>query len=58
MLDDTVDHRFTEQFLANLEMEIDINGSDYIICQHEDHSGALSALLAKIQTHRLLHGWR
>ncbi|MGF1851918.1 anaerobic nitric oxide reductase flavorubredoxin [Vibrio gigantis] len=50
VLVDTVDHRFTEQFLANLEMEIDINEIDYIICQHaeEDHSGALSALLAKI----------
>ncbi|PMM06424.1 nitric oxide reductase [Vibrio kanaloae] len=50
VLVDTVDHRFTEQFLANLEVEIDINDIDYIICQHaeEDHSGALSALLAKI----------
>ncbi|MFM2600285.1 anaerobic nitric oxide reductase flavorubredoxin [Vibrio fortis] len=50
VLVDTVDQRFTDQFLANLEMEIDLNEIDYIICQHaeEDHSGALAALLAKI----------
>ncbi|MGV2987956.1 anaerobic nitric oxide reductase flavorubredoxin [Vibrio sp. E150_011] len=50
VLIDTVDHRFSHQFLQNLEMEIDLNTIDYIVINHaeEDHSGALSALLEKI----------
>ncbi|USD58786.1 anaerobic nitric oxide reductase flavorubredoxin [Vibrio sp. SCSIO 43140] len=50
VLIDTVDHKFDEQFLANLEQEIDLNQIDYIITQHaeHDHAGALSALMAKI----------
>lgn len=50
VLVDTVDHRFSHQFLQNLEMEIDLNEIDYIVMNHaeEDHSGALTALMAKI----------
>ncbi|CAM2955032.1 anaerobic nitric oxide reductase flavorubredoxin [Vibrio rarus] len=50
VLIDTVDHRFSHQFLQNLEMEIDLNSIDYIVINHaeEDHSGALSALLERI----------
>lgn len=50
VLIDTVDHRFSQQFIQNLEMEIDLNQIDYIVINHaeEDHAGALSALLAKI----------
>ncbi|MCG9728487.1 anaerobic nitric oxide reductase flavorubredoxin [Shewanella sp. Isolate13] len=50
VLIDTVDHRFSQQFIQNLEMEIDLNQIDYIIINHaeEDHSGALVALMAKI----------
>ena len=50
VLIDTVDHRFSQQFLANLAMEIDLHSIDYIIINHaeEDHAGALSALMAEI----------
>ncbi len=50
VLIDTVDHRFSQQFIQNLEMEIDLNEIDYIVINHaeEDHAGALGALLAKI----------
>ncbi|OZS42420.1 anaerobic nitric oxide reductase flavorubredoxin [Photobacterium sanguinicancri] len=50
VLIDTVDHQFDEQFIANLEQEIDLNQIDYIITQHaeHDHAGALSTLMAKI----------
>lgn len=50
ILIDTVDHQFDEQFIANLEQEIDLNQIDYIITQHaeHDHAGALSTLMAKI----------
>ena len=50
VLIDTVDHRFSQQFVQNLEMEIDLNQIDYIVINHaeEDHTGALGALLAKI----------
>lgn len=50
VLIDTVDHRFSQQFVQNLEMEIDLNQIDYIVINHaeEDHAGALGALLAKI----------
>ncbi|MBR9728569.1 anaerobic nitric oxide reductase flavorubredoxin [Shewanella intestini] len=50
VLIDTVDHRFSHQFIQNLAMEIDLNTIDYIVINHaeEDHSGALSALMEKI----------
>ncbi|MEM5506763.1 anaerobic nitric oxide reductase flavorubredoxin [Shewanella frigidimarina] len=50
VLIDTVDHRFSLQFIQNLEMEIDLDKIDYIVINHaeEDHSGALAALMAKI----------
>lgn len=50
VLIDTVDHKFSEQFIAQLEQLIDLNDIDYIVTQHaeHDHAGALSALMAKI----------
>lgn len=50
VLIDTVDHRFSQQFLQNLEMMIDLNEIDFIVVNHaeEDHSGALPALMEKI----------
>ena len=50
VLIDTVDTRFSREFIQNLELEIDLNDIDYIVVNHaeEDHSGALSALMAKI----------
>ncbi len=50
VLIDTVDHRFSYEFIQQLEMEIDLNKIDYIVINHaeEDHAGALSALLSKI----------
>ncbi|WP_063659265.1 anaerobic nitric oxide reductase flavorubredoxin [Aliivibrio fischeri] len=50
VLIDTVDHRFSHQFIQNLEMEIDLASIDYIVINHaeEDHSGALAALMEKI----------
>lgn len=50
VLIDTVDHRFSYEFIQQLEMEIDLNKIDYIVVNHaeEDHAGALSALLNKI----------
>ncbi|EGQ9764711.1 anaerobic nitric oxide reductase flavorubredoxin [Vibrio alginolyticus] len=50
VLIDTVDHRFSQQFIQNLEMEIDLKSIDFIVVNHaeEDHSGALSALMEKI----------
>ncbi|MCX4186873.1 anaerobic nitric oxide reductase flavorubredoxin [Methylophaga sp. OBS4] len=50
VLIDTVDHRFSKQFLQNLEMEIELSSIDYIVINHaeEDHSGALCALMDKI----------
>ncbi|MFT6987215.1 MAG: anaerobic nitric oxide reductase flavorubredoxin [Psychromonas sp.] len=50
VLIDTVDHRFSLQFIQNLEMEIDLDKIDFIVINHaeEDHSGALPALMAKI----------
>lgn len=50
VLIDTVDHRFSQQFIQNLEMEIDLKQIDFIVINHaeEDHAGALGALLEKI----------
>lgn len=50
VLIDTVDHRFSQQFLQNLEREIDLESIDFIVVNHaeEDHSGAMSALMERI----------
>ncbi|WP_140918630.1 anaerobic nitric oxide reductase flavorubredoxin [Limnobaculum xujianqingii] len=50
VLIDTVDKKFSRDFIANLEQEIDLNAIDYIIINHaeEDHAGALSELMARI----------
>ncbi|QIZ77208.1 anaerobic nitric oxide reductase flavorubredoxin [Ferrimonas lipolytica] len=50
VLIDTVDHRFSHEFVRNLENEIDLNLIDFIVINHaeEDHAGALAALLEKI----------
>ncbi|WP_076414386.1 anaerobic nitric oxide reductase flavorubredoxin [Shewanella sp. UCD-KL12] len=50
VLIDTVDHKFSHEFVQNLELEIDLKQIDYIVINHaeEDHAGALTALLAKI----------
>ncbi|VEJ55682.1 anaerobic nitric oxide reductase flavorubredoxin [Pragia fontium] len=50
VLIDTVDKKFSRDFVANLEQEIDLNTLDYIIINHaeEDHAGALSELMARI----------
>ncbi len=50
VLIDTVDHKFSYEFIQQLELEIDLNKIDYIVINHaeEDHAGALAALLNKI----------
>lgn len=50
VLIDTVDHKFSHEFVQNLELEIDLQKIDYIVINHaeEDHAGALAVLLAKI----------
>lgn len=50
VLIDTVDKKFSRDFIVNLEQEIDLNTIDYIIINHaeEDHAGALSELMARI----------
>lgn len=50
VLIDTVDHKFSHAFVANLKQEIDLRSIDYIVINHaeEDHAGALSALMAEI----------
>lgn len=50
VLIDTVWTPYAAEFVANLEREIDLDKIDYIIANHaeSDHSGALSALMAKI----------
>ena len=47
---DTVWAPFAEEFIENLEKEIDLNKIDYVIANHAemDHSGALAALMNKI----------
>lgn len=51
VLIDNVYHSFSYQFIQNLEIEINLSDIDFIIVNHakEDHSGALSALMEKIQ---------
>ncbi|XBS69298.1 anaerobic nitric oxide reductase flavorubredoxin [Acerihabitans sp. KWT182] len=50
VLIDTVDYKFAQEFVKNLEGEISLNAIDYIVINHaeEDHAGALSALMARI----------
>ncbi len=42
MLIDTVDHKFSREFVQNLRREIDLADLDYIVINHaeEDHAGA------------------
>ena len=50
VLIDTVWRPFADEFVANLESEIDLESIDYIIINHgeNDHSGALLKLMEKI----------
>jgi len=50
VLIDTVDHKFSHEFVQKLEMEIDLKQIDFIVINHaeEDHAGALAVLLEKI----------
>lgn len=50
VLIDTVWTPFTDEFIANLAQEIDLNKIDFIVAQHGevDHSGALPALMERI----------
>lgn len=50
VLIDTVDHKFSREFVQNLCSEIDLNDIDYIIINHaeEDHAGALTELMSHI----------
>ena len=50
ILIDTVDHKFSRDFVLNLMQEIDLASIDYIVINHaeEDHAGALTALMAQI----------
>lgn len=52
VLIDTVDHKFSREFVQNLRSEIDLADIDYIIINHaeEDHAGALTELMAQILT--------
>lgn len=50
VLIDTVDQKFSLEFVRNLQQEIDLNTLDYIVINHaeEDHAGALTELMALI----------
>ncbi|MDR7344214.1 anaerobic nitric oxide reductase flavorubredoxin [Pantoea alhagi] len=50
VLIDTVDHKFSREFVTNLMQEIDLDKLDYIIINHaeEDHAGALTELMSHI----------
>ncbi len=50
VLIDTVDHRFSRDFIRNLANEVALADIDYIVINHaeEDHAGALSELMAHI----------
>ncbi|VTP76456.1 Anaerobic nitric oxide reductase flavorubredoxin [Leclercia adecarboxylata] len=61
VLIDTVDHKFSREFVQNLRSEIDLADIDYIIINHaeEDHAGALTELMSCIpDTPNLLHQQR
>jgi len=47
---DTVKENFTEEFMAQLEREIDLNQIQYLVVNHTepDHSGAVGALLERV----------
>lgn len=50
VLIDTVDHKFSREFVQNLRNEIDLADIDYIVINHaeEDHARALTELMAQI----------
>ncbi|WP_412705734.1 Anaerobic nitric oxide reductase flavorubredoxin [Aeromonas rivipollensis] len=50
VLIDTVDHKFSREFVQNLAAEIDLAAIDFIVINHaeEDHAGALTELMARI----------
>ncbi|MDP0907593.1 MBL fold metallo-hydrolase, partial [Klebsiella pneumoniae] len=50
VLIDTVDHKFSREFVQNLRREIDLADLDYIVINHaeEDHAGALTELMMQI----------
>ena len=50
VLIDTVDHKFSREFVQNLAAEIDLASIDYVVINHaeEDHAGALTELMARI----------
>ncbi|WP_421292836.1 anaerobic nitric oxide reductase flavorubredoxin [Aeromonas taiwanensis] len=50
VLIDTVDHKFSREFVQNLAAEIDLATIDYVVINHaeEDHAGALTELMARI----------
>lgn len=50
VLIDTVDQKFSLEFVRNLQQEIDLKSLDYIVINHaeEDHAGALTELMALI----------
>lgn len=50
VLIDTVDHKFSREFVQNLEAEIDLATLDFIVINHaeEDHAGALTELMSRI----------
>lgn len=50
VLIDTVDHKFSREFVQNLAAEIDLDQIDCVVINHaeEDHAGALSELMARI----------
>ncbi|RQH08642.1 anaerobic nitric oxide reductase flavorubredoxin [Paraburkholderia dinghuensis] len=50
VLIDTVDHRFSREFIRDLAAEVDLSTIDAVVINHaeEDHAGALGELLALI----------
>ena len=50
VLIDTVDHKFSREFVQNLAAEIDLAAIDYVVINHaeEDHAGALTELMTRI----------
>ncbi|MBL0575879.1 anaerobic nitric oxide reductase flavorubredoxin [Aeromonas hydrophila] len=50
VLIDTVDHKFSREFVQNLAAEIDLASIDFVVINHaeEDHAGALTELMASI----------
>lgn len=50
VLIDTVDHKFSREFVTNLAQEIELSSIDYIVINHaeEDHAGALTELMSHI----------